>query len=101
MYRDFKTTPYPMFLLNAQDLEIQAKKEIFAFQYPGPKTVYMHMKQASYSLAFGCSCLNIASATSLRCTLPVAVLGIKSVKNTCESLVIFHVGCRGLSRIPS
>ena len=92
----------PMFLLNARgNLEIQAKKKRFSFQHSGPKTVYMHIKQASYSLAFGCSCLNIASATSLRCTLPVAVLGIKSVKNTCKSLVIFYVGCESLSRIPS
>ena len=37
---------------------------------------------ALYSLAFGLSCFNIASATIRRWILPVAVLGMLSVKYT-------------------
>jgi hypothetical protein len=52
---------------------------------PPLSRVFVFLAKASYSLALGLSCFIIVSATMRRWILPVAVLGMLSVKYTCIS----------------
>jgi hypothetical protein len=53
--------------------------------HPPLSRVFVFLAKGSYSLALGLSCFIIVSATMRRWILPVAVLGMLSVKYTCIS----------------